>query len=150
MEKKMTNLLANISMLLSSSTRIVETAKKVDEVLNNIVSPCLGALGSMAVIYIIVLGIQYAKSENDEKRAEAKKRLINMAIGAGVMMILLIFCLAIDWAWLIPQLFGYVGGNTSSGTGDDSSSSGGGAVRIPRTLDQMKTFVHDLKFLFRV
>lgn len=152
----MTNLLANISMLLSQSDRVVKTAKKVDEVLSNIVAPCLTVLGSLAIMYVIVLGVQYAKSENDEKRAEAKKRIINTAIGAVAIIVLLVLCWTINWATIIPQIFGYVDINGVTGSSGGSSSSsggvaGGGATRgTPNTLGYISTLAKDLRFLFRV
>ncbi|MDY5677056.1 MAG: hypothetical protein SPK63_04625 [Eubacteriales bacterium] len=152
----MTNLLANISMLLSQSKRVVDTAQKVHEVLANIVAPCLTVLGSLAIMYVIVLGVQYAKSENDEKRAEVKKRIINTAIGAVAIIVLILLCWLVDWGRIIPQIFGYVDidGVTGSSGGSSSSSggvTGGGGTRgKPNTLGYISTLAKDLKFLFRV
>ena len=151
----MTNLLANISMLLSAD-RVTATAQKVHEVLANIVGPCLAVLGSMAIMYVIVLGVQYAKSENDEKRAEIKKRIINMVIGVIAIIVLLLLCWLVDWGRIIPQIFGYVDvdGVTGSSGGSSSSSggvTGGGATRgTPNTLGYISTLAKDLRFLFRV
>lgn len=151
----MTNLLANISMLLSAD-RVTATAQKVHEVLANIVAPCLTVLGSLAIMYVIVLGVQYAKSENDEKRAEVKKRIINTAIGAVAIIALILLCWLVDWGTLIPQIFGYVDvdGVTGSSGGSSSSSggvTGGGATRgTPNTLGYISTLAKDLRFLFRV
>lgn len=143
-------------MLLSQSKRVVDTAQKVHEVLANIVAPCLTVLGSLAIMYVIVLGVQYAKSENDEKRAEVKKRIINTAIGAVAIIVLILLCWLVDWAKIIPEIFGYVDidGVTGSSGGSSSSSggvTGGGANRgIPNTLGYISTFAKDLRFLFRV
>lgn len=106
----MKNLLLGMSMLLESSKRLTETASKVYEVMTNIVGPCLSVLGAFAIIYVIYLGVQYAKSESDEKRAENKKRMINTLIGAIVLILLITLCYAISWNNLIPQLFGYMNG----------------------------------------
>lgn len=89
-----------------TSSRLKATASKVQSVLTNIVGPCLSVLGTFAVIYVIFLGVQYAKSESDEKRAENKKRMINTLIGAIVMILLITLCYAIKWETLIPQMFG--------------------------------------------
>lgn len=106
----MKNLLLGMSMLLETSKRLTETASKVNEVLESIVGPCLSVLGLFAVIYVIYLGVQYAKSESDEKRAENKKRMINTLIGAIVLILLITLCYAISWDKLIPQMFGYMKG----------------------------------------
>ncbi len=110
LESNMKNLLLGMSMLLESSKRLTETASKVYEVMTNIVGPCLSVLGAFAIIYVIYLGVQYAKSESDEKRAENKKRMINTLIGAIVLILLITLCYAISWNNLIPQMFGYMKG----------------------------------------
>lgn len=110
LESNMKNLLLGMSMLLETSKRLTETASKVNEVLESIVGPCLSVLGLFAVIYVIFLGVQYAKSESDEKRAENKKRMINTLIGAIVLILLITLCYAISWDKLIPQMFGYMKG----------------------------------------
>ena len=95
-------------MLLSSSTRLKDTAEKVSEILKTIVGPCFTVLASLGVIYMVVLGVQYAKSESDDKRAETKKRIVNLAIGVVIMVLMLTICFAIQWDVIIPDLFGYV------------------------------------------
>lgn len=104
----MKNFLMSIGMLLSSSTRLKETAEKVSEILKTIVGPCFTVLASLGVIYMVVLGVQYAKSESDDKRAETKKRIVNLAIGVVIMVLMLTICFAIQWDVIIPDLFGYV------------------------------------------
>lgn len=142
--------------MLLSADRVTATAQKVHEVLANIVAPCLTVLGSLAIMYVIVLGVQYAKSENDEKRAEVKKRIINTAIGAVAIIVLILLCWLVDWGRIIPQIFGYVDidGVTGSSGGSSSSSggvTGGGGTRgKPNTLGYISTLAKDLKFLFRV
>ena len=91
-----------------ATNNVVATAKKVNEVLSTIVGPCLTALGGMAIIYIVVLGVQYAKSENADKRAEMKKRIVNLAIGVVIMIVMITMCFAIQWDKIIPDLFGYL------------------------------------------
>lgn len=142
--------------MLLSADRVTATAQKVHEVLANIVAPCLTVLGSLAIMYVIVLGVQYAKSENDEKRAEVKKRIINTAIGAVAIIVLILLCWLVDWGRIIPQIFGYVdidGGTGSSGGSSSSSggvTGGGGTRGKPNTLGYISTLAKDLKFLFRV
>lgn len=107
----MLNFLLSISHLLANN--ITKTAEKAQAILGGIVGPCLTVLGSMGVIYIIVLAVQYAKSENDSKRADAKKRIVNLAIGLVVIIILITMCMAISWDKVIVELFGngYWAGN---------------------------------------
>lgn len=102
----MWNRLLNVGMLLASN--VEATAEKVYEVLHNIVGPCLSAIEGCAVIYIIILGVQYAKSESSDKRAEVKKRITNLAIGAVAILVMITLCFAIRWDAIIPELFGYL------------------------------------------
>lgn len=111
----MQNLLLNIMSLFAkkivyadtADANLVSTAQKVTEVLNNIVGPCLSVIGSIAVVYAVVLGVQYAKSESDGKRAEVKSRVTNIIIGIIVIFIMVALCYAIKWEYIIPQMFGY-------------------------------------------
>lgn len=137
--------LLNLSMLLN----VAETAVKVNKVLGEIVTPCLIALEGCAIIYIIVLGVQYAKSENGDKRSEVKKRIVNLAIGAVIMLVLLVLCKAIAWDSVIKELFGYLdSAEWGSATGSGSSGgSGGGGSHIPGSntteeLYAIKAFFH--------
>lgn len=100
------NKLLNIGMLLASS--VAATATKVYEVLHNIVGPCLSALEGCAIIYIVILGVQYAKSENNDKRADVKKRIVNLAIGVVAIAVMITLCFAIRWDKIVPELFGYL------------------------------------------
>ena len=47
-------------------------------------------LGLVGSIYAIVVGVRYAKSENEEQRNEAKKKLINAAIGILIGLVIMI------------------------------------------------------------
>ena len=51
-------------------------------------------MGMAGSIYAIVLGVTYAKAEGDDKKAEAKKKLINAVIGIFIgILIMLVFLL---------------------------------------------------------
>ena len=103
----MKKFLMGISTLLASDS-LTQTAEKVNEILDGLVGPCFSVLGSLGLIYVIILGVQYAKSESDEKRAEIKKRIVNLCIGLVVIIIMITMCYAIKWESIIPQLFGYI------------------------------------------
>ena len=104
----MNKFLLNIGKLLAVNTATFQrTADKISEILKNIVGPCLSVIASIGVIYLIVIGVQYAKAESDEKRMNYKKRLINLAIGVLVMIVLITLCFAIKWDVVVPDLFGY-------------------------------------------
>ena len=94
-----------------SDEKYNELGIKIAEILRNYVGPILIALSGAAAMYMVVLGVQYAKSESDDKRAEVKKRIINMVVGVLIMIGLTVMCMAIPWADFI-QIFGYAGATT--------------------------------------
>lgn len=51
----------------------------------------LAVVGGAGSVYAIVLGVNLAKSENDEKRKTAVARLRNTLIGVGILLILVLF-----------------------------------------------------------
>jgi cell division protein FtsW (lipid II flippase) len=106
----MYKLLMIVNRLLATSEQQKEKLKKIGEQINEIldtyVTPILIALGGAAAIYIVVLGVQYAKSESDDKKAEVKKRLINMVVGLLVMLGLITLCATVPWESVV-QIFGY-------------------------------------------
>lgn len=64
--------------------------KPIDELLDVMIIPLLVLIGSAGLIYSIVLGVNYSKAENADKREEAKKRLVNTIIGFVILLVLLV------------------------------------------------------------
>lgn len=63
----------------------------------------LGVLLVLAILYSIILGVQYAKSESNDDRKAAQKKLISFVIGAVVILLLIVILMAIreplsEWA----------------------------------------------------
>lgn len=65
--------------------------KDVYDVLPPILYSILAVVGAAGIVYSIVLGVNLAKSENDEKRKAAISRLRNTIIGVGVLLVLVLF-----------------------------------------------------------
>lgn len=63
----------------------------VYNVLPPILYGILATVGTAGLVYSIVLGVNLAKSENDEKRKAAISRLRNTIIGVGVLLVLVLF-----------------------------------------------------------
>lgn len=87
-------------------SKLLTLGDDVHAILSGWVGPIFIALGGVGAIYVIILGIQYIKSENDSKRAEAKTRMINAIIGVLSLIIIAVVCLAVDWDELV-KIFGY-------------------------------------------
>lgn len=66
----------------------------------------LAAVGGAGVVYAIILGINLAKSESDDKRKTASTRLKNTIIGLAVLISLILIINI-----LIPVLIRIIGGD---------------------------------------
>ena len=72
------------------------------EVLNAILWPAIGLVGSIGTIYCIILGVKLAKADEAGSREKAKKDLIGAIIGFVVIFVLIVgFTIAMpilqDW-----------------------------------------------------
>ena len=61
------------------------------EVLNAILWPAIGLVGSIGTIYCIVLGVKLAKADEAGSREKAKKDLIGAIIGFVVIFVLILY-----------------------------------------------------------
>lgn len=85
----------------------MEMVKTLVRIVDQFMPIAMIVVGMVGSIYVIILGIQYSKSENEEAKAEAKKKLINGAVGIGIglllMLVLTIFLknskAITDWLW---------------------------------------------------
>ena len=64
-------------------------------VLNNIVFPILIVVATAGVIYAIYLGVMMAKAEDEGKREEAKRRIINVVIAIAITVVLMVIFYAV-------------------------------------------------------
>ena len=60
------------------------------DVLNAILWPAIGLVGSLGTIYCIILGVKLAKADEAGSREKAKKDLIGAIIGFVVIFVLII------------------------------------------------------------
>lgn len=63
----------------------------VFDVLPPILYTILAIVGGAGSVYAIFLGVNLAKSENDEKRKQAANRMKNTIIGVVVLLVLVLF-----------------------------------------------------------
>lgn len=90
------NFLAAESGSTGGDTVINEAYKSFLNVVNLIFPIVLGVLLVFGMIYSIILGVNYARAEDTEKREEAKKRLVGAIVGIVIGGVLV----AIIWAIL--------------------------------------------------
>lgn len=98
------NLFMKLGMLMADNESIYENGKFVGAyawlnplltVLQNIVLPILIVVATAGVIYAVYLGIMMAKAEDEGKREEAKKRIINVVIAIAVTIVLMVLFYAL-------------------------------------------------------
>jgi small-conductance mechanosensitive channel len=56
-----------------------------------ILGPILAIVAAAGVIWAIVLGINMARADSQDKRDEAKKRLISLIVGIVILVVLIVF-----------------------------------------------------------
>ena len=67
-------------------TSLMQIVGIVDGLLN----PLLIIGGTVGMIFVIILGVNFSKAESADKREEAKKRMINAIIGVVITLLMLI------------------------------------------------------------
>ncbi|MBQ7452675.1 MAG: hypothetical protein IJS68_00170 [Clostridia bacterium] len=94
-----------MSLLADKTSDVVKTAYNAFlSVVNTLFPIVLGVLIVFGIIYSIILGIQYAKAEDAEKRDAAKKHLVGAIVGiviaAALVAILWIVLTTVDLSGL--------------------------------------------------
>lgn len=75
-----------------SSAELTKIVQPVLEVCKYLVPVMLSVVGSLGLIWCILLGVKYAKAEDPQEHEKAKKALKNAIIGFVLIFILLIMC----------------------------------------------------------
>lgn len=71
---------------------------QIANTLKSIVAPALIIMSAVGAIYSIVLGVKMAQADDQSKRDEAKKNLINVIISVvAVILLIVIFYMLSNW-----------------------------------------------------
>ena len=101
----MRNLVVNL-LAANDGEAVVTTAFDAFMRVVNIVMPILlSVVLVFGIIYSIILGVNYAKAEDSEKREEAKKRLVGAVIGVLVAGVLVAIIWIVLGSGVIKGLF---------------------------------------------
>ena len=84
---KLTNL-----FLAITQGQVQEIVNPITQLINVIVPVLLGLVGSVGLIYCILLGVKYARSSDPQEHEQAKKALTHAIIGFVLIFVLLIMC----------------------------------------------------------
>ncbi len=80
-----------ISLLNYTYTGNLSWLEDVYATLPTILYAILAVVGGAGVVYSVILGVNLAKSETDDKRKTAATRLKNTIIGIAVLLVLVLF-----------------------------------------------------------
>ena len=86
----MNKILTMFSRLLADSGWIKEIEGTVGEIIDAVLWPAIAIILTIGIVYVIILGVNYAKAETSDKKEEAKKRIINAVVGVVIMLALII------------------------------------------------------------
>ena len=81
-----------------NTTDLKGIAEAFRKIMLYIIGPVLSIIGVAAVIYVIMLGIQYAKAEDADGRKKVQGRLIGAAVGAVIIVAGVVLCFSLNWA----------------------------------------------------
>ena len=84
---KLTNL-----FLAITQGQVQEIVNPITQLINVVVPVLLGLVGSIGLVYCILLGVKYAKSTDPQEHEQAKKALTYAIIGFVLIFVLLIMC----------------------------------------------------------
>ena len=81
-------------ILAFSQKELERVVKPLTDVLGVVVPVLLGVVGSIGAIWVIFLGVKYAKAEDPQEHEKARNSLKNAIIGFVLIFVLL---LALQW-----------------------------------------------------
>lgn len=67
-----------------------DIVEPLQDIVLAILWPILFVLSVVGIVYVIVLGVQYAKAESTDNREKAKGRMVNAIVGIVIMLVLII------------------------------------------------------------
>ena len=83
-------LMFNLPILAVSEKDLNQVVKPLLDVLNVLVPVLLGVVGALGAVWVIFLGVKYAKAEEPQEHEKARNNLKNAIIGFVLIFVLLI------------------------------------------------------------
>lgn len=94
---------------MEEKERFDQVASPIVGLINSLLGPLLGIVGAAGAIFCVILGVKFAKAEEQQDREKAKQGLKNAIIG-----FLLFFVLLLALKIMMPNMIGWV--NKNAGT----------------------------------
>ena len=82
-------------ILAMSQKDLEKVVKPLTDVLGVVVPVLLGVVGALGALWVIFLGVKYARAEDPQEHEKARNSLKNAIIGFVIIFVLLI---ALEWA----------------------------------------------------
>ena len=79
-----------ISVLTVSEKDLNQVVKPLLDVLGVVVPVLLGVVGSLGAVWVIILGVKYARAEDPQEHEKARQSLKNAIVGFILIFVLLI------------------------------------------------------------
>ena len=84
-----------------------QLAAGVQRIMRDLVGPIMIVIGAILAIFMIKVGIDYAKAEDSGKRKEKMGQLIGLGVGICIVLIGVTLCYAINWVELYANVTGH-------------------------------------------
>ena len=101
-------------LLAGNYTSMDGVAEGITTLFKKILGPVFAVIGVAAIIYAIILGINYAKAEDADARKKVQGRLIGALIGAVIIIAGATLCFAIKWEAIFTDFSGESLANVSA------------------------------------
>ena len=92
------------AILAMSEKDLDKIVKPLTDVLSVVVPVLLGVVGSLGALWVIFLGVKYAKAEDPQEHEKARNSLKNAIIGFVLIFVLLIaleFAVSVFTNWYV-------------------------------------------------
>ena len=93
-----------MNFLLDNYATMDGVATGIMNLFKRVLGPVFVVIGVAAIIYAIILGINYAKAEDADARKKVQGRLIGALIGAVIIIAGATLCFALDWKGIFNDL----------------------------------------------
>lgn len=96
-----------------------DIVKPLQSIVLSLLWPILFVLSVVGIVYVVMLGVQYAKAESPDNREKAKSRMVNAIVGIVIMLVLIIamLILAQNLENIITWIQGFAKEPTATVTG---------------------------------
>ncbi len=115
----------NLMLMATAAPNFSTVTDPIIDLINALVGPAIAIVGALGAIFVIILGVKFAKAEEPQDREKAKSSLKNAIIGFVLIFVLLVALKAvipIMQQWINDEGGYSVTVNETPGAGSSSST----------------------------